>query len=93
MNDLEQLEARIKELEQQVVELPQKILSDFKKLIEMHSHEMGGSVIWKIPVEELKKAQERQAAASKPANKTTVVKDPITLKDEVVIKIETVEAE
>ena len=93
MSDIEQLEARIKELEQQLVELPRRILSEVKKLMEMHTHEMGGSIIWKIPVEELKKAQERQRTTSENPNNTMVVKDPVTLKDEVVIKIEKTEVE
>ena len=66
MCDSEQLEARISVLEKQLIELPQKILRDAKKLMDMHTHEMGGKIVWKVPVDELKKVLEKQMVSTKP---------------------------
>lgn len=92
MSDLKQLEARVHQLEKQLLELPQKILLDVKKLVDMHVHEMGGKIIWKVPIEDLKKVLEEQAASIKAAAKPLVVREKVTINDELIITKNPVEA-
>ena len=92
MKDLEQLEARVRLLEKQLLELPQKILLDVKKLADMHTHEMGGKIIWKIPVEDLKKVLEEQAASAKTPVGPLMPTEKLKINDEVIITKNPVEA-
>lgn len=88
MSGLERLEERIALLEQQLKELPQKLLRDATKILQMHSHEMGGSVIWKLPAGGLKSLLEEEKSAVTKSVAELMGTGKVTLKDKVVIKRE-----
>ena len=92
MSDFKQLEARISRLEKQLTELPPKILLEVKKLADMHTHDMGGKIIWKIPVEDLKKVLEEQAASAKTPVGPLMPTEKLKINDEVIITKNPVEA-
>lgn len=82
MSDIGQLEALIRRLETKLEELPQKILSDVKKLMDLHTHEMGGKPIWKFPPDVVKAAVEKAAAKKSPQNKEEQFSETVSVKDQ-----------
>lgn len=67
MSDSEDLESRVKRLENLIVGLPQKILMDAKKMMDLHDHAMGSRVIWRLPPEALKKLIESMKPIIEPS--------------------------
>lgn len=85
MNNLDELEGRVKRLENLMAGLPQKILMDAKKMMDMHDHAMGSRVIWRLSPEALKKiiGMRKEKMESSPAHsnftETIDAKDLLTL--------------
>lgn len=67
MSDLEELESRVKRLENLMAGLPQKILMDAKKMMDLHDHAMGSRVIWRLSPKALKKAIDVAKAKTEPS--------------------------
>lgn len=88
MSGSEQLEERVRLLEQQLKELPQKLLRDATKMVQMHSHEMGGAVIWKLPAGGLKSLLEKEKSVVTKSVAELMGTGKVTLQDSVVIKRE-----
>jgi len=78
MNENEELEARINQLEQELKELPRKILSDVKKLITLHTHEVSDKVRWRLPVDLVKQS----------LGQSKSIKEQVHVRDQVEFKLE-----
>ena len=68
MSDLEDLESRVKRLENLMAGLPQKILMDAKKMMDLHDHAMGSRVIWRLSPEALKKVIDAAKVKTEPSS-------------------------
>ena len=66
MCNSEELENRVKRLESLVVGLPQKILMDVKKMMDLHDHALASRVIWRLPPEALKKVIDAAKVKTEP---------------------------
>lgn len=85
MSESELLKERVRQLEQQLKELPQKILRDVTKMIQMHTHEMGGHVIWKLPPGGIKSLLEEEESSTTMSAAELMGTEKVTLKDSVII--------
>lgn len=71
MSEIDELKARVTELEREIANLPMKLLSDVKKLMSMHTHTVNSKVIWALPADVLK----RMLGESKNINEQVQVRD------------------
>ena len=76
MSEIDELKARVTELEKELAELPMKLLSDVKKLMSMHTHTVNSKVIWALPADVIK----RMLGEKKSVKEQVQVRDDFKIK-------------
>lgn len=82
MTSTERLESLVKELTDKLEQLPRKVLLDVKKLMDLHTHEMGGKVVWKVPPEVMKEIMKRVAEKNSVSRDQDNFAENVTAKDQ-----------
>jgi molecular chaperone GrpE (heat shock protein) len=61
MSELEVLKARVARLETELSNQRRVFIKEVRKMIDFHTHTLGGKVVWEFPPEVMKKGLEKMA--------------------------------
>ncbi len=86
MSDLDELRTRIERLEQELASQRRETIIEVKKLIEFHTHTLGGKVMWEFPPELQQKILEAMRESLRKTKPVSVKnEEKMTLKDDLKI--------
>ena len=82
MSELETLKARISRLETEMSNQRRVILKEVRRMIDFHTHTLGGKVVWEFPPEVVKEGLQRMADAARNAQRQTGAEEKVPVSDE-----------
>ena len=81
MDELKVLHARITQLEVRLSNQRRVILTEVRKMIDFHTHTLGGRVVWEFPPEVVKKGLEKMADAKKKPQRRSNAEEKVPVSD------------
>lgn len=82
MSELERLKARVARLEAELSNQRRTMLKEFRKMIDFHTHTLGGKVVWEFPPEVVKKGIQIMAKAAKKEKQQSGNVEKVPVSDE-----------
>lgn len=81
MSELETLKATVVRLETELSNQRRAMLTEVRKMIDFHTHTLGGKVVWEFPPEVVKKGLQLMADAAKKAQQHTGAEEKVPVSD------------
>ena len=81
MSELEKLKARVSRMETELSNQRRTMIKEFRKMIDFHTHTLGGKVVWEFPPHVVKEGLKRMTNAAKNTEKPSVANERVPVSD------------